>query len=133
MSRSGDGPLELAPRMAEPRVYLYRKAGRTVWDAEMWLPDGRRTTWRTGRVDRDHAEREARDRLASLIGAPTSSRLAPAAEEKPVLRMPSNIDNGATGAASPVHVDRRSDQRWLLGLDAWFFGDLKNLLAKISL
>ena len=49
--------------MREPRLYLYRKAGRSVWDAELLLPDGRRRTWRTGTTDRSEAERLAQERL----------------------------------------------------------------------
>ena len=54
--------------MSEPRLYLYRKAGREVWDAEMWLSDGRRRVWRTGIADRASAEEAARARLEALVG-----------------------------------------------------------------
>ena len=54
--------------MSEPRLYLYRKAGREVWDAEMWLPDGRRRVWRTGIVDKDAAMAAAWVRLEALAG-----------------------------------------------------------------
>ena len=55
--------------MSEPRLYLYRKAGREVWDAEMWLSDGRRRVWRTGIADRDEAEGAARARLEFLVAS----------------------------------------------------------------
>jgi hypothetical protein len=58
--------------MIAPRVYMYRKAGREVWDAEMWLPDGRRRVWRTGIADRADAEQAARARLEALAAIQTA-------------------------------------------------------------
>jgi len=52
--------------VSEPRLYLYRKAGREVWDAEMWLPDGRRRVWRTGIADKGAAMAAAQARLEAL-------------------------------------------------------------------
>jgi hypothetical protein len=59
--------------MAEPRLYLYRKAGREVWDAEMWLPDGRRRVWRTGMADRNAALAAAGARLEALAGVQSAA------------------------------------------------------------
>ena len=53
--------------MSEPRLYLYRKAGREVWDAEMWLSDGRRRVWRTGIADRAAAQVAAQRRLQGML------------------------------------------------------------------
>jgi hypothetical protein len=57
--------------VSEPRLYLYRKAGREVWDAEMWLPDGRRRGWRTGITDKVAAMAAARERLEALAAVQT--------------------------------------------------------------
>jgi hypothetical protein len=57
--------------MSEPRLYLYRKAGREVWDAEMWLSDGRRRVWRTGITDKIAAMAAARVRLEALADVQT--------------------------------------------------------------
>ncbi len=57
--------------MSEPRLYLYRKAGREVWDAEMWLSDGRRRVWRTGIADKGAAMTAARARLEALTDVQT--------------------------------------------------------------
>ncbi len=57
--------------VSEPRLYLYRKAGREVWDAEMWLPDGRRRVWRTGITVKGAAMEAARVRLEALAAAQT--------------------------------------------------------------
>ena len=59
--------------MSEPRLYLYRKAGREVWDAEMWLPDGRRRVWRTGIADKGAAMAAARVRLEELAAVQTAA------------------------------------------------------------
>lgn len=59
--------------MSELRLYLYRKAGREVWDAEMWLPDGRRRVWRTGIVDKSAAMVAARARLEALASLQTAA------------------------------------------------------------
>jgi hypothetical protein len=57
--------------MSESRLYLYRKAGREVWDAEMWLPDGRRRVWRTGIADKGAATAAAQARLKALAAVQT--------------------------------------------------------------
>jgi hypothetical protein len=57
--------------MSEPRLYLYRKAGREVWDAEMWLSDERRRVWRTGITDKSAAMVAARARLEALAEVQT--------------------------------------------------------------
>jgi len=57
--------------VSEPRLYLYRKAGREVWDAEMWLPDGRRRVWRTGIADKGAAMAAAQVRLEALAAVQT--------------------------------------------------------------
>jgi hypothetical protein len=59
--------------VSEPRLYLYRKAGREVWDAEMWLSDGRRRVWRTGIKDKSAAMAAARVRLEALAAVQTVS------------------------------------------------------------
>jgi hypothetical protein len=60
---------------SEPRLYLYRKAGREVWDAEMWVPDGRRRVWRTGIEDKSAAMAAARSRLEALVGVETAASI----------------------------------------------------------
>jgi hypothetical protein len=116
--------------MREPRLYLYRKAGRSVWDAEMWLPDGRRTTWRTGLPDRDQAEHAARERLKRLIGAWAPPRDAPAVEAAPAPRTDIRPDGGAPGSESAAPAGAETAGGWLERLDAWFFADLEKLFAE---
>jgi hypothetical protein len=115
--------------MGEPRLYLYRKAGRSVWDAEMWLPDGRRTTWRTGLPDRDQAEHAAQERLKQLIGASVSPPAAPAADAARAFGTHVRSDSGppVSESATPAEAETAGD--WLERLDAWFFADLEKVFA----
>jgi hypothetical protein len=53
-----------------PRVYVYRKSGRTVWDVEIWLPDGKRKTWRSGLEDREAALHAGLERAQALLALP---------------------------------------------------------------
>lgn len=53
-----------------PRVYVYRKSGRTVWDVEIWLPDGKRKTWRSGLHDRESALRAGHERARAWLALP---------------------------------------------------------------
>lgn len=129
--------------MSERRVYLYRKAGREVWDAEMWLSDGRRRVWRTGIVGRDAAEDAAWARLKTLEQTPGA------------VGGNSTVQTGADGgggdgaqAARPVRRDfvsemaepgRATEKRaavvaadapaasWGERFDRWFFGELTSL------
>jgi hypothetical protein len=95
--------------VSETRLYLYRKAGRDVWDAELWLPDGRRKVWRTGETNRDAAERSAHLRLAALAhGA------APAPQ--PHLMSPVDVVETPPARTETVSLLDR--------FDAWFFRDL---------
>lgn len=116
--------------MAEPRLYMYRKAGREVWDAEMWLPDGRRTTWRTGRADREDATHAARERLSSLT-------------RRPHLHTPVNVEQAdavplaglvQSDACPPGNTPDRSPAPMatsrLQRLDAWFFSNLEGVFAE---
>ena len=75
---------------SEPRLYLYRKAGREVWDAEMWLPDGCRRVWRTGISNKDAAMAAARARLEALA---TVQTVAPPLGER--------LEDGSAPAMSP--------------------------------
>jgi hypothetical protein len=121
--------------MREPRLYLYRKAGRAVWDAEMWLPDGRRTTWRTGCAEWDHAERAARDRLATLVAGSESGAMAPPAEiSSPptpavLADRPGDLGDQPAGSSSPT-TEMKAPDTWFQRLDNWFFSDLKDLLSE---
>jgi len=113
--------------MREPRLYLYRKAGRTVWDAEMWLPDGRRT-WRTGIADRESAERAARARLEALTkssGLSVSEESAPTAGHAPSTPTPL-ADSAGEGGAHPAS-ELKGSESGLQRLDDWFFAHLKKL------
>jgi hypothetical protein len=69
-----------------PRVYVYRKSGRTVWDVEIWLPDGTRKTWRSGLEDREAARRAGLERAQALLVLQDESvpDIAPLALEAPM-------------------------------------------------
>jgi len=71
-----------------PRVYVYRKSGRTVWDVEIWFPDGKRKTWRSGLEDREAALHAGLERAQALLALPDASAPdnAPADVEAPVCR-----------------------------------------------
>lgn len=56
-----------------PRVYVYRKSGRTVWDVEIWLPDGTRKTWRSGLEDREAALTAGIQRAQAMLALPRIS------------------------------------------------------------
>jgi hypothetical protein len=140
--------------MSEPRLYLYRKAGREVWDAEMWLPDGRRRVWRTGIADRDAAERAARARLEALV-ASTAATVSPvvgasattadddvgvtaqvasaveAAEDagtEPMTEsgISASVAKQAEQTAPVVEAQARG-ATWSERFDRWFFGELASL------
>lgn len=136
--------------MSEPRLYLYRKAGREVWDAEMWLPDGRRRVWRTGIADRAEAEAAAQKRLKELLlqaahpevtlGAPPSGghdrdpSAIPFAQADEELIAQSTTPVGAqtlprsegTGVQqSAPEVRRPAPSGWSGRFDRWFLGELK--------
>jgi hypothetical protein len=124
--------------MREPRVYLYRKAGREIWDAELWLGDGRRKVWRTGECDRAAAEAAAWERLGELQGSvqPVMPSAAPSAapsragvpdaqffgSEAASQEAPTSPP--APGLATPPEVPHGG---WLERFDAWFFAELKQV------
>ena len=134
--------------MSESRLYLYRKAGREIWDAEMWLPDGRRRVWRTGIADRDAAERAAKERLEALVASTTAAvslavgASATAADddvgvtaqvaiaaEAPVDAGTEPMTESGTSAsvaeqAAPMVVARARGASWSERFDRWFFGEL---------
>ena len=140
--------------MSEPRLYLYRKAGREVWDAEMWLPDGRRRVWRTGIADRDAAERAAQERLEALVAA-TTAAVSPAAGAsatatddsagvtaqvaseaaapvdagmKPMTEMGTSASVAEqTEQAGPVVAVQARVATWSERFDRWFFAELASL------
>ena len=137
--------------MSEPRLYLYRKAGREVWDAVMWLPDGRRRVWRTGIADRDAAERAAQERLEALVAA-TTAAVSPAvdasattadddvgvtAQVGSVVAAPADAgtepmtETGTSASvaeqAAPVVAVQASEATWSERFDRWFFGELASL------
>jgi hypothetical protein len=143
--------------MARVRLYLYRKAGREVWDAEMWLPDGRRRVWRTGISDRAKAEAAAQARLEEMLalasgageGVRTTCVCASDSDESRELPHPppdegalSVVQSLATSIARPS-VSTRQPETQLAppatpettapGLserfDRWVFGDLKALFS----
>ena len=123
--------------MREPRVYLYRKAGRDVWDAELWLRDGHRKVWRTGQSDRAAAEAAAWERLGELQGpvcpvpsaapsaAPSPARVPDAefaGSEAASQEAPTSLP--ASGLATPPEVPHGG---WLERFDVWFFRELKQV------
>ena len=140
--------------MSESRLYLYRKAGREVWDAEMWLPDGRRRVWRTGIADRDAAERAAQERLEALV-ASTTAAVSPAvvasttaadddvgvtAQVGSAVEAPVDAETEPiTGTGTPASVAEQNEQAapvvaaqargatWSERFDRWFFGELASL------
>jgi len=133
---------------AEGRLYLYRKAGREVWDAEMWLPDGRRRVWRTGISERSQAEQAARARLKALLaqaqgagvhaesaasgaaprGTPGAASLdvtdvvVPASEAHPTASLQLAEPTPASAVPAPPPA-------WSARFDRWFFGDLASLFS----
>jgi hypothetical protein len=115
-------------RLAAPRLYLHRKAGRSVWDAEFWLPDGRRKTWRTGLTDRAEAERIAKDRLETMARTLNAAHLEPAEAEAHVTAHA--LTNEDPEADHSVPPQRKGDGDWLQRLDAWFFGDLRTAFLR---
>jgi hypothetical protein len=139
--------------MSEPRLYLYRKAGREVWDAEMWLPDGCRRVWRTGIADRDVAEAAARARLESLVvstaaAPPVAGASATAADDdvgvtaqvgsvvaapvdaetQPMTEMGTSASVAEqTEQAAPVVEAQARGATWTERFDRWFFCELASL------
>jgi hypothetical protein len=140
--------------MSEPRLYLYRKAGREVWDAEMWLPDGRRRVWRTGTADRDAAERAAQERLEALVAATTAAvspavgasattadddvavtaQVASAVEAAEDAGTEPMTETGTSASvaeqteqAAPLAVAQARGATWSERFDRWFFGELASL------
>jgi len=140
--------------VSEPRLYLYRKAGREVWDAEMWLPDGRRRVWRTGIADRDAAKRAAQERLEALVASTTAAVSAvvgasaaadddsagvaaqvgsvvgvPAdAETEPMTEMGISASVAEQAAqTAPVVASHARGATWSERFDRWFFGELASL------
>jgi hypothetical protein len=136
--------------VSEPRLYLYRKAGREIWDAEMWLPDGQRRVWRTGITDRAEAETAARMRLENLSvpasaasASPTVANLPSEADlQQPALpELTTVLATSRTPAArptGPADLPPRSQPKvagasppahgWADRFDHWFFGELASLL-----
>jgi hypothetical protein len=139
--------------MSELRLYLYRKAGREVWDAEMWLPDGRRRVWRTGIADRDEAQEAARARLESLVAStaaapPVAGASATAADDDVggtaqignVVEAPVDAEaEPMTGTGTPASVAEQTEQTapvveaqargatWSERFDRWLFAELASL------
>jgi hypothetical protein len=86
-----------------PRVYVYRKSGRTVWDVEIWLPDGKRKTWRSGLEDREAALRAGLERAQALLALPEASApdSAPVDDEAP---MPAVRAGSIASDSAPSHT-----------------------------
>ena len=136
---------------SEPRLHLYRKAGREVWDAEMWLPDGRRRVWRTGIADRHAAERAARERLEALVGsttaavppgagasttaaddgagvtAPAGSTVAAPLDVKTEPMTKVVTSRSVAEQTAPVVVAQACGATWSERFDRWFLGELASL------
>jgi len=114
--------------VADSRLYLYRKAGRSVWDAEFHLPDGRRRTWRTGLTDRDQAEHAARERLERMTEVAAATDAQPKAAAVPIpppAPSPGNADSAPTSPRLYAQDDPGRSQR----LDRWFFRELARCLV----
>jgi hypothetical protein len=152
VSSSGTpSPNSQGTKLAEARLYLYRKAGREVWDAEMWLPDGRRRVWRTGIADRTQAEQAARARLEALLvpmmggsmaAADASTSAAPVgegpkaqarrieAEPAIVEEPPPPVDarpSESVGLAPAPSTASLGEPSWTERFDRWFFRELASL------
>jgi hypothetical protein len=86
-----------------PRVYVYRKSGRTVWDVEIWLPDGTRKTWRSGLEDREAALHAGRERAQALFALPEArspdSALCDFEAPMPAVRV-----GGVASDSAPLHA-----------------------------
>jgi hypothetical protein len=132
--------------MPKARLYLYRKAGREIWDAEMWLPDGRRRVWRTGIVERDAAEGAARARLEALAASPAmgasavsddvsgvpvqvvSAVTAPVeAATEPTMNAAESVD--LAKQTTPAGEEQAVRATWSERFDRWFFGELAALMG----
>lgn len=133
---------------SEPRLYLYRKAGRKVWDAEMWLPDGNRRVWRTGVCDREQARAAAQAKLQTLLNSDAradvqTSVLAAQKRAPEVAQAPVTAENTGTKPftdtttadvvtlVEPVRTanSQASDasDEIFRRFDRWFFGELSSL------
>jgi hypothetical protein len=125
--------------MGDPRVYLYRKAGRDVWVAELWLGDGRRKVWGTGHRDRAAAETAAWERLGELLGSeqpampPPAPSTAPHPADVPAAAFAGAEEASPEAPTSPGEPGGLNGPRggphggWLERFDAWFFGELKQV------
>jgi hypothetical protein len=134
--------------MSEPRLYLYRKAGREVWDAEMWLPDGRRRVWRTGIADRDAARLEAlvastAATVSPVVGASATTadddvgvtaQVASAVEAAEDAGTEPMTESGISASVAkqaeqtaPVVEAQARGATWSERFDRWFFGELASL------
>ena len=121
--------------MSEPRLYLYRKAGREVWDAEMWLPDGRRRVWRTGIVDKVAAMAAAQVRLEALAavqavvpvdGECLADECSPVVSPEPIAEVSATL--ASEEQAQTLQTPENAKKMGALGrFDGWFFGDLASL------
>ena len=114
-----------------PRVYVYRKSGRAVWDVEIWLPDGTRRTWRSGLEDREAALRAGLERAQALIAPPDAgaSDSATVATEVPTATAEGDethqISETPTEAPLPGQTPELPPFQNLLDrFDRWFWGQL---------
>jgi hypothetical protein len=115
-----------------PRVYVYRKSGRTVWDVEIWLPDGTRKTWRSGLEDREAALSAGFDHAQALMtlpdaGGPDSPTVT---TEAPMATALGDEDHQTldTPRGAPVcgqaTRSSRSFQNLLQRFDRWFWAQI---------
>jgi hypothetical protein len=130
-----------------PRLYLYRKTSREVWDAEMWLSNGRRRVWRTGIVDKVAAMAAAQVRLEALAAVQIAAAVplpepadprANAATDAPAGVCERLLEQTKSTAAdlSPASEEQAQalqppekarEKGALTRFDRWFFSDLASL------
>jgi hypothetical protein len=117
---------------AAPRVYVYRKSGRAVWDVEIWLPNGTRKTWRSGLADREVALRAGFERAQALIAPPDAgaSDSATVATEVPTAAVQGDQEHEIPETSAEVpprgltSALPSSFKTLLDRFDRWFWGQL---------
>ena len=101
-----------------PRVYVYRKSGRTIWDVEIWLPDGTRKTWRSGLEEREAALSAGLERARAMlvlpdVGTPDAASVATEPPKAALCdgRTPVQSQCHAAPSEVPRSTERRPQKR----------------------
>jgi hypothetical protein len=107
------------------RIYLSRKRGKEIYDAELWLDDGRRIAWRTGQLGRDAARAAARQHLLELLstsasrngalttGLPIDSLPAPIPPALPIWSSQDSVDTIHSGFWAASNCSGLTPPKWL--------------------